>query len=533
MRLPYDVELEELRSESEVVLAAVSDGTGMFAALAPVDGSSEVTVEGLPFLAALDPVDSSTVVSWTYQLDAQVALDPVDSTTQVLLIGVGGGETGGGPTGPLTGLSDVTVSDNPPITLALVLQATLQAVPGGYALDPEWPAELPDLTYDDTDAVPAVNVTTIPAPSDSGGTGADTSPPTTPPEGPPTMGGTVVTGPYNYLTYGSGHYGDYEPVHAKVGLPGVAYADLTDNTGSTWQMTAGGFYDMQRVRRRIDVDTEEEIIFTRSLFEGDAFLSSSAGLVTALRNKKVKIKLFDCELRPATPSMWWAGLYGHGIEAHRCWIRDVVDGVDVLNPYGPAVDVALYGNLIEDLSLFSDSPTHSDHISHNDTIQWFGGQNLTVVGNALRAVLNPAIGAASLDAAHRDPVAGGGPNNPLAVSGNAYGYNPNYPHLQANSCLQANAGLAALGQLLWQKNWHYGGGFQINVGGDHGSQALGSFLDNIHDPSWRFGAYAIPSPTPNRGLTFTAPLVNNRRKDNGALAPVYVAAGNTLTPAPR
>lgn len=322
-----------------------------------------------------------------------------------------------------------------------------------------------------------------------------------------------------------GTYGGYKPGAATTGLPaGVTQSQLTVRTGTAgdFVITAGGTYDLVNFQCRVLVKTAAVVTFTRCLFNGPPSATTNTGLLDLNNNPGTSsnVRVYDSTFAASQPSHWLDGVIGHDFILERCDIHNVTDGVGLGGTLsgGTNANGTLRGCWIHDLSLFSPDTTNgtSERAStHNDCVQWFGGNGYTTRGNFFDGRINPSIGAAQLSQANRDPVIGGGPDNPFAVSTDAYGYNPNYPNMVANSAFQFNNNTGPLSGWNSDSDWFGGGGYSINIGASVG----GSCTNGRFARSYLYGP--ISAPAPGVSATVTTDFTGCVYEDNGAAVSIY------------
>lgn len=186
-------------------------------------------------------------------------------------------------------------------------------------------------------------------------------------------GGGVGGGPigvYDYTVNPYGTYGSYRPDPATntVGIP-YGTGALTPSTGGTLVVddataTAGGIiYDKIEFQRLVKPTTAYPVKFTRSRFVGNSSQSSASGLLQcgpSLPSGSRNVKAYDCEFDPATASMWWDAMQSHDFEAHRCVVRNTVDGFGATNITGNLkANVGIYGCYVELHAYFSPDKDHA------------------------------------------------------------------------------------------------------------------------------------------------------------------------------
>lgn len=84
-------------------------------------------------------------------------------------------------------------------------------------------------------------------------------------------------------------------------------------------------------------------------------------------------------LNPDTPQPWLNGVRGWGFTCvDVVTVRNCVDGFDIYNQHGPAVNAWVNGD-VDQHACFPDS-SQPDGITHSDGLQWVGGVGLTIRG---------------------------------------------------------------------------------------------------------------------------------------------------------
>lgn len=298
---------------------------------------------------------------------------------------------------------------------------------------------------------------------------------------------------------------------------------LTVVSGAVNINTAGTSFTSVHFTGLVKVSAAD-VTFTNCLFSGGPGTSAGA-LVDCRPAANTNTKFFRCTFRPDTPSVWLDAVIGHHYEATQCDCSGVTDAFGVYNNFGSVAGVSLFSNYCHDAAYFApDALNHSSAApngTHNDMgVQWQGGTGLTVVGNNFQGFYDPTIGEASYTAASPNP-SGGGPNN----TGGGVGWNPTYPNMWTNSCMQVTnaSGQTVCSGLLWDKNWHDGGGFQINVGNKTGSYPnLGTISNSKCGHNSAFisnGPFIIPKSS-GATVTCNVTLTNNVYEDTGAAVPV-------------
>lgn len=126
------------------------------------------------------------------------------------------------------------------------------------------------------------------------------------------------------------------------------------------------------------------------------------GLVLAISNSCVNLKVRFCDLAAAKSTTLWNGILGWHFTSYRNKITKTVDGLGIYSPASGsdlpagtpavAVDCVVEGNWMYGLGYYSPDPAHSDNQTHNDVIQIQGGKNIRIVGNTLDAYFDQNVG---------------------------------------------------------------------------------------------------------------------------------------------
>ena len=166
-------------------------------------------------------------------------------------------------------------------------------------------------------------------------------------------------------------------------LPGVP---RTDYTGPT-TITVGN-----QTFRNLDFNSiitlaAPNVTFENCMFRGGATAPTSNTAMVDVRSAAVSnARFFRCTFSPRDPSVWTNGLIGHDFTAERCLVEHCVDGFGVYNQHAESVDVHILGNLVREMSWYSDDPNHTDGSgTHNDCVQQHSGRGLWIIGNAFHA----------------------------------------------------------------------------------------------------------------------------------------------------
>lgn len=339
-------------------------------------------------------------------------------------------------------------------------------------------------------------------------------------------------GAYDYTVNPYGTYGLYKPGAATTGLPGgLSQSSLAVISGSAGDFTitdavaaaANYRWDSVWFQCRVVVKTASVLTFTRCWFDGKAATAYGAiGSIDLNQNPgtNYNVRAYDSVLTAATPSIWNNGVVGHDVILERCNVFGVTDGVQLGSTLSGGANShgTFRGCWVHDLTYFSPDTTNGTSErsnTHNDPIQWMGGNGLTTKGNFFDGRMNASVGAAQFDQAHRNPVIGGGPNNPFAVSSDAFGYLPTYPNLATNTAFQFNAGTAALSGWSSDSDWFGGGGYSINVSASVG----GSCTNARFARTYLYGPIAAPSP--NVSATVTTDFTGCVYEDTGAPVTIF------------
>jgi hypothetical protein len=217
--------------------------------------------------------------------------------------------------------------------------------------------------------------------------------------------------------------GNYKPDASTTGyLPGTNFTSTISNNITYSSANNGQTITNTIFTGRVTV-TGQNITFRNCWFRGNG------GIMLNCNNDTVdNLLVEDCTFRPQTPS----------IVGKNTSVIDV--GVSILGCYA------------HDLAYYSPDPGHSDNQTHNDIIQvHYGGSNIVIRGNTLRALLDPSIGDASKPSVDQ---------NGQHISGNAQ-----YPSLSHMAVLMLAPEAVNITNLTVDKNYMDGGAVLINCAG--------------------------------------------------------------------
>lgn len=185
-------------------------------------------------------------------------------------------------------------------------------------------------------------------------------------------------------------YGTYKPDEATTGvLPGVARTDFNSPsvTGSVTLSTPNVTYENLNFYGDIVV-AAANIVFKNCWFWGGVgHPTSNRGCVTAYGNGNHNgLELHDCTITARSPSYYRDGIVGNTFKLYRCHIYNTNDGIGAFSPAvgNDNCNVEVYGCYVHDLVWWRQDPAHSDG-THNDCIQYQGGNHFIAKGNRLEA----------------------------------------------------------------------------------------------------------------------------------------------------
>lgn len=343
------------------------------------------------------------------------------------------------------------------------------------------------------------------------------------------LGRSPAGSAYNYSTFTYGAYKSYKPVKTsgpdtKAGIPfGSPPLTVQNGTSGTFTINTGGVYDLVDFKCLVVVNTNSPVIFTRCLFEGNTTLATPRGLLfvgTGVTAGSQNVFVYDSDFIAQRPSIWWDGIMYHDFTLERCYIARTVDGIGAYTSGSDTTtNVVVKGCHIEKLTYWSPGdPAHLTDTppkTHNDIVQWQGGDNLTLIGNFFDGTYDATIGDVTYTSSSPNP-AGGGPNNSGAAS-HQPGWNLNSgdlatygAYLLDGSILQINNNTTStVANLVFDGNWSTGAtrtitmspvvGGTVTITNNHQTK---TFRDGSHNP------YNIKT-----GTTYTG--TNNKYDEDG------------------
>jgi hypothetical protein len=205
-------------------------------------------------------------------------------------------------------------------------------------------------------------------------------------------------------------YGTYEPTAATTGLltPESSLSDYNASSVNAVTIPANAVISNKIIYG--DVSFAGAATLTNCLLVGGANIISLNGSSTTTtgivkRNQTSTltgiVKFYDCRFRPRQESEGRDCIIGRQFELYRCHLTGGVDGVGIYawsgNPW--VCDVKVKGCLIEDLTYAFPDAYHDDG-THNDCIQIQGGDNIEIVGNALKGTAHKLAGTGTIDYAY-------------------------------------------------------------------------------------------------------------------------------------
>lgn len=125
--------------------------------------------------------------------------------------------------------------------------------------------------------------------------------------------------------------------------------------------------------------------------------NAGGGIAYIMQTAASGIRFERCEFQPDTPGDRWDGVYGHDFTLHRCAMINNVDSVGANNKFGADANVVVEGCWLGHNAWFNDDrPSVGDghnNGTHNDGLQHFSGNNVTLRGNFFQGAklnaLNP------------------------------------------------------------------------------------------------------------------------------------------------
>lgn len=241
--------------------------------------------------------------------------------------------------------------------------------------------------------------------------------------------------------------GNYKPDASNTGyLPGTSFVSTITN--NITYSTSGQVIQNTIFNGKVTV-TGTNITFRNCWFRG-----SSGEMLNCNNDTVDNLLIEDCTFRPQSPNLNLNAIFGRNFTAKRCDISRTVDAFSIVGKNTSVIDlgVNILGCYAHDLSYFSPCPHHSDNQTHNDVIQiHYGGSNVVIRGNNLRAFIDPAVGDASEPSVDQ---------NGQHISGNTY-----YPSLSHMTVLMLSPEAVNITNLTFDKNYANGGSVLINCAG--------------------------------------------------------------------
>jgi hypothetical protein len=242
--------------------------------------------------------------------------------------------------------------------------------------------------------------------------------------------------------------GNYKPDASNTGyLPGTSFTSTISNNITYSSANNGQTIQNTIFTGKVTV-TGQNITFRNCWFR-----SSSGEMLNCNNDTVDNLLIEDCTFKPMSPNLNLNAIFGRNFTAKRCNISGTVDAFSIVGKNTGVIDlgVNILGCYAHDLSYFSPCPHHSDNQTHNDVIQvHYGGSNIVIRGNTLRALIDPNIGDASEPSVDQDG---------QHISGNTY-----YPSLSHMSVLMLSPIAVNITNLTFDKNYADGGACLINCG---------------------------------------------------------------------
>jgi hypothetical protein len=231
---------------------------------------------------------------------------------------------------------------------------------------------------------------------------------------------------------------------------------------------------------RVDVRSSGTKYFRNCRFYGAASPVNSQGLLHCTNASITNVVVEDSELIPETPSLWFSGALGHHFTLRRCKIQNCVDGIGVFNTSAPTATTGVVVELcyIGEHSWFYDPPSTQADGSHNDGVQFQGGDGSVIRGNFFNAY------------------------NSMTVGDSPYTYLTDTANPHALSCLMYTPNVGAITNTIISNNWMFGAQIAVNAGSDaNGGHFLGTFTDNRFNRDQYYSTYTLSFDT---NCTYTA-----------------------------
>lgn len=286
---------------------------------------------------------------------------------------------------------------------------------------------------------------------------------------------------------------DIMPTVDNTGVP--AGTVLTAMAGDQIITTPGTVISERWVSGRILVRAAN-VTIQRSRIAPTTAPASNTAPIDCTHTAAVNCLIVDCDVVPATPSLYFTGVLGHDYTLRRAHIWHVVDGAGVYNaanPNGPS-GVVIEDTLIERHGWWKPDPNQSDG-SHTDGIQLQGGTGTIIRRVCIRGEHDTAVG-----------------NSPWTRNASDVGHQP---APRSTSGIQIGPNVGAINGLLIERNWILGGevGIQATHAGNAGV-ALGIIRDNRFDDHF-YAGHAI-----DLKATATATTSGNVVNSTGAPAQI-------------
>lgn len=223
-------------------------------------------------------------------------------------------------------------------------------------------------------------------------------------------------------------------------------------TGNQTITTSNATFENKHYTGRIDVRATN-VTFRNCLFTGPIGTPHAGGLLIATHQSQSGLLVEDCTFAPDVPSHITNCIEGHAMTLRRINSYHGVDLVSVIAPTGATrADVVIEGSWLHDPVMFNTS-TQSDHLTHNDVIQWHGMLGLKVDGSRLEGWCAEGLGVVSTP-----------PNEPWPPGSASFSGNPWYPNRWAlGACVMSSPARAPLGEFEFTNNWCDGATTALNL----------------------------------------------------------------------
>lgn len=265
-------------------------------------------------------------------------------------------------------------------------------------------------------------------------------------------------------------YGVTRPNATNTGI--VIAPSLTRTSQGALTVTTSGTQTWNNVDFHGDVIIQASGLkyFKNCRFYGGT-TTSNTGCVDCRHVNVSNVVLEDCQMIPATPSLWYDGVIGHHYTMTRCNVQNVVDGAGVYNnnsghetdPTGVVIQMCRFSNF----GWWNPDPNQTDG-SHSDGTQMQGGDGTQILGNSYEGYFNTSIG-----------------NSP-------WGRHTDDTQHRNLSGLMFTPNVGAITNTVVDKNWFDGSEIMVNAASSaNGGHNLGTFTNNRFGKNSYFSGYTL------------------------------------------